>query len=247
MAGLPQAGQNPSPLRSLPRLFVPGADPSAPIPIPAPELDKLRKVLRLGTGDWVAILPNDGSIVRCQIQRSQAIPEDVHWPETEPIRQLTLIQALPKGDKLDEIVRACTEIGVVRFVLFSSERTVVRWDPNKLQVRIGRLETIAREAAEVSFRTRLPAFEVVADLASAFDRFPNAWVLSELDGTNRELASIEQQDVALIVGPEGGWSPLESERIGERGVTLGPRILRVEHAGPAAVACLLLRGQTPSR
>lgn len=225
------------PLRSLPRVFVPGAEATGSIPLPAEELDKLRKVLRLSPGAQIAILPNDGTILRCRLEAKSAIPEEVFRPETESPIRLVVAQALPKGDKLDEIVRACTEIGVAHFVLFPSERTVVKWDAKKTADRVQRLENIAREAAEVSFRTVLPTFEVRADLADVLNGYPEAQVLSEVEGIPR---SFRREAGTVVVGPEGGWANRELAIIGDRGVTLGPRVLRVDHAAPAAAAMVLL-------
>lgn len=227
------------PLRSLPRIFVPGADPEDEIELPKEELDKLRKVLRLSPGAQIAVLPNDGSLIRCELEVRTARPLQVYHPNTEPALKLTLAQALPKGDKLDEIIRACTEIGVSRFVLFPSERTVVKWDEKKTHDRLHRLETIAREAAEVSFRTKLPAIELAKDLADVLKREPDAIVLSEVEGLSEPLKP-RGNAMTIVVGPEGGWAGRELKLIGDRGVTLGPRVLRVDHAGAAAAAILLL-------
>ena len=226
-----------SALRGLPRVFVPGADPEATIALPKEEVDKLRRVLRLSAGAEIAILPNDGSVLRCRFTGREAESLERFWPQTEPIRRLSVCQALPKGDKLDEIVRACTEIGVAHFAFFESDRTVVKWDREKLDSRLSRLATIAREACEIAFRTKLPTFEVLGDLGDVLRKYPEAAVLSEAEG---EAARLKPDTQQIVVGPEGGWSPREIALIGSRGVTLGPRVLRVDHAAPAAAALLLL-------
>ncbi len=227
------------PLRALPRTFVPGASfEEGWIELPGDELDKLRKVLRLSSGAEVAILPDDGTLVRCRLDGRRAIALETVRPDTEASVALTLAQALPKGDKLDEIVRAGTELGVARFLLFPSERTVVRWEPPKVQDRLRRLGTIAREAAEVSFRTGLPRIEWAESLDDVLKREPEAVVLSEAEGVTAKLR--RSKTMTVVVGPEGGWAKREFERIGDRGVTLGPRVLRVDHAGPSAAAILLL-------
>jgi 16S rRNA (uracil1498-N3)-methyltransferase len=226
-------------LRSLPRVFLPGASIEGPIELPKEEVDKLRKVLRLSSGAEIAVLPNDGSLIRCRLDGHRAVPETVEWPSSEPALSLTLAQALPKGDKIDEIIRACTELGVSRFVLFPSDRTVVRWDERKTADRIHRLQVIAREAAEVSFRTKLPSFELAAKLEEVLTMHPDATVLSEVEGISPRLQATSEL-MTIVVGPEGGWSPRELALIGDRGVTLGPRVLRVDHAAAAAAALLLL-------
>lgn len=227
-------------LRGLPRVFVPDADPSGPIELPREEIDKLRKVLRLSAGDEIAVLPDDGTIVRCEFQTKVALPREVIEVDSEPRLHLTLAQALPKGDKLDEIVRAGTEIGISRFLLFPSERTVVRWDEKKTLDRVERLRAIARESAELSFRTRLPDFDLAKDLAEVLKKEPDAVVLSEVEGLSPKLKATGDR-MTVVVGPEGGWAPRELTLIGNRGITLGPRVLRVEHAGAAAAAILLLQ------
>lgn len=226
-------------LRGLPRVFVPGATSDGPFELPKPEVDKLRKVLRLSSGAEIAVLPNNGSLIRCNLDGHSAAPMTVEWPDTEPKLRLTVAQALPKGDKLDEIVRSCTEIGVSHFLLFPGDRTVVRWDARKTADRVNRLQIIAREAAEVSFRTRIPTFEVCIDLADVLGRYSAPTVLSEVEGIGARLKP-EGEAMTIVVGPEGGWSPKELGLIGDRGVTLGPRVLRVDHAAAAAAAVLLL-------
>jgi len=227
------------PLRALPRVFVPGADPSDVIELPSEEVDKLRKVLRLSAGAQIAVLPNDGTVVRCEFTGRTAMPVSIETPDVEAPLRLTLAQSLPKGDKLDEIVRAGTELGVAGFILFQSERTIVRWDAKKVADRIARMQTIAREAAEVSFRTRLPVFSYADGLEAVLRENPTAIVLSEAEGESHPLRRLGDE-MTVVVGPEGGWAPRELKLIGDRGVTLGPRVLRVDHAGPAAAALLLL-------
>lgn len=227
------------PLRSLPRIFLPGADPLDAIELPKEEVDKLRKVLRLEEGDLIAVLPNDGSLVRCQFRERKAWPVGIEWPQTEPRKRVTLAQALPKGDRIDTIIHMCTEIGVSEFVFFGADRSVVKWDAAKRAERLRRLEAVAREAAEQSYRVKLTPVGFEADLLAILRRFPNAVVLSEVEGTERKLSNASAE-VVVVVGPEGGWSPRELELIGDRGVTLGPRVLRADTAGPAAAALLLL-------
>ncbi len=226
------------PLRALPRVFVPGTSSTDLIELPQSEVDKLRKVLRLTAGAQIAVLPNDGSVIRCEFTGRDAKPIEVEWPDVEPELKLTVAQSLPKGDKLDEIVRACSEIGVVHFILFPSERTIVQWDEKKVQSRLQRLAIIAREAAEVSFRAKMPTVEHMTSLGAVLKAKPDAVVLSESDQEFKRLNP--SPEMTIVVGPEGGWSKRELELIGDRGVTLGPRVLRVDHAGPAAAAILLL-------
>jgi len=230
------------PLRSLPRVFVPGADPLDVIELPKEEVEKFRKVLRLEEGSQIAVLPDDGSLIRCEFRARKAHPLGVEWPQTEASLELTLAQALPKGDRIDTVIHMCTEIGVTRFVFFGADRSVVRWDQSKRAEKLRRLVAVAREAAEQSFRVKIPEISFESDLAAVLEQWPEAVVLSEVEHLEATLESVGTVSV-LVVGPEGGWSPKEIQLIGERGVTLGPRVLRTDTAGPAAAAILLLKGR----
>jgi 16S rRNA (uracil1498-N3)-methyltransferase len=229
------------PLRALPRCFL-EIDPlsTEPIELPAAEYDKFRKVLRLEKGDHVAILPNDGSIIRCEYLGKAVAPLERTLLQTESLTKVTLIQALPKMEKLETIVRMCTELGVSNFVLFPSDRTVVRWEPKKLKDRIHRLETIIKESAEVSCRGILPTITYIQNLDAVLSQYPNAAALSEYENVTKHL-NLNGSSCEIIVGPEGGWAPREVSKVADRSVTLGPRVLRVETAAVASCSYLLLQ------
>jgi 16S rRNA (uracil1498-N3)-methyltransferase len=220
-------------------VFVPGANPVDPIELPKEEVDKLRKVLRLAEGDPIAVLPNDGSVIRCEFRDSKAWPKDIERPPTEPDLKVTLAQALPKADRIDTIIRMGTEIGISHFIFFGADRSVVKWDEAKRHERLRRLVVIAREAAEQSFRMIIPTVSFEKDLNAILNNHANAIVLSEVEGVQSKLTR-SSDAMTIVVGPEGGWSPRELGLIGDRGVTLGPRVLRTDTAGPAAAAVLLL-------
>lgn len=227
------------PLRAIPRAFIGPLPEELPglIELPQADADKFRKVLRLGTGDLIALLPGDGRLVVCRLRGKDAEPVETYRPETESSVRVTLALAFPKPEKLEESVRMATEMGVARFLLFPSDRTVVKWDEAKREAKLRRLSAIAREAAEVAFRVRLPEFSLAASLDEVLTLHPEAQVLSESESARGRL---EPKDgMVVVVGPEGGWSPRESALIGNRAVTLGPRVLRVDTAVAAACALAL--------
>lgn len=226
-------------LRSLPRVFVPGAQPNEPIDLPKDEQEKLHKVLRLPQGAHIAVLPGDGSLIRCEYRARQALPIHVEHPQTERPLRVTIAQAFPKGDRVETVIRMGTELGVAAFALFPADRSVVKWDESKALDRLRRYGAIAREAAEQSYRTRLPAVEIVAGLAEVLNRWPAAIVLSESENVSATLPT-PSDEATIVVGPEGGWSPREIALIGDRAVTLGPLVLRTDTAGIAVAARLLL-------
>jgi 16S rRNA (uracil1498-N3)-methyltransferase len=225
-------------LRALPRIFIPGADMSTPFEIPKAEFDKLHNVLRLRSGDMVGIMPNDGTFWVCELESRIAHPQSRHDLDTEPELWVTLAQALPKGDKLDGVIRACTEVGVSKFIVFPSDRSIVRWEEKKLDDKMRRLDALAKEAAETSFRMRIPRIEYRASLEQVMNE-EGLTVLSEMESETVKLTRTGHR-MTLVVGPEGGWSPREVTRIAGKAATLGPRVLRTEHAGVAAASLLLL-------
>ena len=212
---------------------------AAPFEIPRAEFDKLHNVLRLRSGARIGVLPNDGTFWECEIDGRYAKPLEKHTPNTEPSLQVTIAQALPKGDKLDDVVRSCTELGVSHFIVFPSDRSIVKWEDKKLSDKMRRLESLVKEAAETAFRTKIPLVEYRQSLADVM-RKPNIIALSESEKEFKTLKSAIQEPQTLLVGPEGGWSPREVELLLPYAVTLGPRVLRTEHAGFAAAAKLLI-------
>jgi len=235
------------PLRALPRVFLPGANLSEPFELPPDEADKLRKVLRLSTGDPFAVLPDDGSLWVCHLDGKKGIPQKQEWPDTEPSIALALAQALPKGDRLETVLRMGTEIGVARFILFPAERSIVKWEPQKLEAKVKRLRTIVRESAEQSFRCLLPTVEIRDSLLDLIKSESDAIALSEHEGLRKTLWNtvVERiqngaKAITLVVGPEGGWSKGEHLTIADKAVTMGPLVMRTDTAGPAAAAVVLM-------
>jgi 16S rRNA (uracil1498-N3)-methyltransferase len=215
-------------------------------PLPPEELRKLRDVLRLRSGAEIAVLPNDGTVLRCRLSGRQAELVAVEAPATEAARRVTIAIAHCRPEALEQAVRMTAELGVHRILLFPSDRSVVRWSEEKLLAKLGRLRAIAREASEVAFRVRLPQVDRMASLDHILEAHPTALVLSESERVERRLvdALVETEEPVLVIGPEGGWSPQEGERIAHRAVTLGPRVLRVDTAAVCALT-LALYGSRP--
>lgn len=206
--------------------------------LPEEEYSKFHKVLRMKSGDEVALLGGDGRLVRAKLEGRGVHPIETLHPDTEPMTRLTLCLAMPKNESLDESVRMASEIGVDSIVVFPSDRTVVKWDDKKREARLRRLRAISREASEVCFRTLLPKISLSGSLGELLEEQTNAQVLSEVEGNDRRM--VVQSPMTLVIGPEGGWSPREVGLIGDRAVTLGPRVLRVDTAVAAACALALL-------
>ena len=194
----------------------------------------LTHVIRLRTGDEFEAIDGTGScylaaitapgaqIMRIAITLSQEL--------TQPI---TLICALPKGNNFDDLVRACTELGVTKIIPAISDRTLLNPSPQKLQ----RWRKIAQEAAEQSEQLVVPTIEEPQALKTIFEELvdPAYKYLCEARGEHPHLLtsiqSTESIDMPIIIaiGPEGGWTDAEvALAIGHdfQLVSLGARILR---------------------
>ena len=234
------------PIRALPRVFLEHASfIDNAFHLPDDELKKFRNVLRLSNGDQIGVLLGDGALHRCELRDNKAVLVERIEIATEARRAVHLAFAFPKGDKTDEIVRMTTELGVNSLTLFPADRSIVKWDSKKSSEKLRRLKTITREACEVSFRSKLPAIAVESSLQQVLKSAHNTFVLSESETVQRSLCDsvVSVNECMLVLGPEGGWSPTEHSLIGERAVTLGPRVLRVVTAAVAAVAIAV----TPER
>lgn len=206
-------------------------------PVPEPIVRQVRSVLRLRDGDELVLLPGDGSEALCSLESGDCVVRERRLTAAEPSHRLTIVQALLKGDGLEQVIRRGTEVGVASFELVVTERCVARdINPQRLE----RLRTVAREAAEQSERGIVPTVTGPAPLTTALA--PASVLLLERQATPR-LGEMEPPST-LIIGPEGGWTPDEVEearRAGARLAGLGPRILRSETVAPVAAAVVLSR------
>ncbi|HET8776554.1 MAG TPA: RsmE family RNA methyltransferase [Candidatus Limnocylindria bacterium] len=206
-------------------------------PLPESIARQVRTVLRLGDGDRLVLLPGDGSAARCRLDGDECVVEERTAVESEPGHRLTVVQALLKGDALEDVVRQATEIGVGRFRLVVTQRCVARdISERKLQ----RLRAIAREAAEQSERGIVPEIEPPIALAGAVDR-GSVLLYERHDGAR--LSALEPP-ATVIIGPEGGFTAAEldqAQEVGARLAGLGPRILRSQSVAAAAASVILSR------
>lgn len=218
----------------------------------ADETRHLVRVLRLGPGDVVTAADGRGRAweVRIATLGDMATGTIVRAAPVAPESPLaiSLVQGIPKGDRMEAIVRATTELGVARILPALTDRTVVRLDPARGRERARRWQRVAREATKQCGRAVVPAVEPPKPLAEwiASDEPADLRLcLWEIEG--EPLRSVLRRcdpaarSATVIVGPEGGLTGDEVARARAAGyvaVTLGSRILRTETAGPAIVALL---------
>lgn len=218
------------------RFFVPADAVSGErFTIPATIERQVRGVLRLRTGDRVILLTGDGDESICRLDGGDCVLEERRVAAGEPAHRLTVLQALIKGDGLEEVIQHGTELGVASFRLWVADRSVARDLSSR---RLDRLRAIAREAAEQSERGLVPDVDGPVALRTALQ--PGTVVLHERTRGAR-LRSLPPPR-ALVIGPEGGFSDRELALARSSGVTLaglGPRILRSETVALAAAAVVL--------
>jgi 16S rRNA (uracil1498-N3)-methyltransferase len=198
---------------------------------------QVRAVLRLRDGDRLVLLTGDGTELGCRLDGSDCVVEDRRVAPGEPRHRLEVIQAILKGDGLEDVIQHATEVGVAAFTLVVTERCVAREISPR---RLDRLRVIARESAEQSERGVVPSVVGPVPLRAAL-RPPAALLLER--HAERRLRDAAPPS-AIVIGPEGGFSPSEVAAATAAGldlVGLGPRILRSESVAAAAAAIVLSR------
>lgn len=170
--------------------------------------------------------------------------------------KITLFQGLPKADKMELIIQKAVELGVYRVVPVEMKRCVVKLDAKKAKAKTARWQQIAEAAAKQSKRAIIPEISEPMSLKNALEFTAGMQVklipyeLAEgMDKTRTLLEAITPgQEVAVFIGPEGGFDEAEVQAAMEHGlepITLGRRILRTETAGMTVLAWLsyLLEGK----
>lgn len=237
------------------RFFVdPGQITGDTIRIIGPDVRHILKVLRLKIGDELIVADGTGLEYFGRIaslDKSKVVVTAFHKQQalSEAPVKVTLLQGIPKGDKMDFIVQKCTELGVSRIVPVVTKRTVVQLSEEKAKARRQRWQRIAEEAAKQSQRASIPVVEEVILLQEALEKHSDQPLLVLWEGeksqTMKEVLKNHREKsshFALLIGPEGGLDPEEVALAKARqawAVTLGPRILRTETAGLAALTMIL--------
>ena len=221
------------------------------------------RVLRLRAGEHLAVVDAASDYFEVEVTSATddglmvSIAQRLGAPPAAPT--VMLVQGLAKGDKMDEVVRHGTELGVAAFLPLACERSVVRLDGKKAASRAQRWRAIAKSAAMQSGQRRVPEVADPLGVGAACELLREATALlvcwEEAPGTaslrealDRGLAACgagaADARVAVVVGPEGGLTEAEVDALlacNPRSslVTLGPSILRTETAGVVAPALVL--------
>lgn len=225
------------------------------IRLTGPDVNHIRKVLRMREGEEILISDGQGRDFHCRIEaiEEEEVTAQILWVldgNAELASDITLFQGLPKGDKMEFIIQKCVELGVARIVPVNTKRTIVKLDAKKEQARIKRWSGISESAAKQSGRGRIPEVTGVKSFAEALEEAKKLnmclipyELARDMAQTREVLSSIKPgMSVGIFIGPEGGFEEEEveqAEAAGARPITLGRRILRTETAGMAVLAMLV--------
>ena len=206
------------------------------------ELGRHMRALRLAVGSEIVLLPQSGDGVAAELlENSDLLLKSVIKRPLLHLPDISIASAWPKGSRGDELVRRATELGVKRLIPLSCERSVVgrkELSPSK----VSRWHKITKEACQQCRRPDLPLIEgellTIKQLASTFSDHLRICLSPGATPLGQVVAQSDQP-ILLIVGPEGGFSPAEEQQLKEDGAQLagiGQTILRIEAAGPTALA-----------
>jgi 16S rRNA (uracil1498-N3)-methyltransferase len=233
----------------IPQPLAPGAD----VALPDSAAAHLTRVLRMGVGDGCIAFNGDGNDYAATLETvgkrevRLRIGAATRVERESPLR-ITLLQGVAKGEKMDLILQKATELGVQAFVPVWSQRSDVKLDGDRAAKRLDHWRGVVAAACEQSGRAMVPGVTAPVALQAALAALPahDARLLLDPAGdrSSRSLALGDDASLCIAVGPEGGWSPLDRDQLqaaGFAGLRLGPRVLRTETAGLAAIAALQAR------
>lgn len=236
----------------LTRVFVPPANGALgagmEVELPATAGEHIARVLRLRQGAALTVFDGGGGEWSAQItslvRNRVGVRCLAHQPaERESALDITLLQSLARGEKMDWIMQKATELGVTHILPLNAARSVVQIDDARAAGRLAHWRAVAASACEQCGRNRLPQIAAPSAIEAIGDAQLPATRLALAPDASIPLvgAAVQAGALALLVGPEGGLTPEESAMAQRAGFTLvrfGPRILRTETAAIAAIAAL---------
>lgn len=207
-------------------------------------------VLRLKQNDSLILFNGQGGEYEARIthiSKKEIIVDIIHFfsNEIELPYELTLAQALPESNKIDWILEKSVELGARHFIPLQAQRCVVRLSLERAEKKAQHWQNILIAATEQSGRNRLCTLAPVQTLSTWLSQAQQELKILLTPRANLSLSEWAQnttpQSTTLMIGPEGGFSPEEEQMAKQQGallLSMGPRILRTETAGLAALATL---------
>ncbi|MBQ9673230.1 MAG: 16S rRNA (uracil(1498)-N(3))-methyltransferase [Ruminococcus sp.] len=209
----------------------------------------IAKSLRMNKGEGLTLCSPSGTVHDSIIEDISADTVSVKilsskLSDAEPNIEVTLYQALPKGDKMEFIIQKAVELGVTKIVPMISSRCISRPDKKSLSKKIPRWQKIAKQAAMQSGRGIIPKIGKCVSFKEAVDSADGKKIIFyELGGEIvRKILGNKPEKISIFIGSEGGFSSEEVALVTESGgqkATLGKRILRAETAPLAALTIIM--------
>ena len=205
-------------------------------------------VMRMKKGDEIEVV-SDGKVFLCRIDNLHPLEVSViHEIENDvELKEcITLLFALTKGDKIDLVLQKATELGVKKVALIESERTVVKYEGKDIDKKLARFNKIMKEASEQSHRLVVPELLGIYNLKNLpkeiFSDINYVAYEKDANDISGAFSKLEKgKSISILIGPEGGFSEQEINRLTEQGfirTSLGKRILRAETAAIYALSVI---------
>ncbi len=218
------------------------------IPLPQDQAHYLRNVMRLNAGEPIVLFNGKGGEFHCRIeqlarQQSSCLVESFSDINREMPCRVHIVQAACRSEKIEIVLQKATELGAASFQIIRSERSSLKLDGAKLAKRIQRWQKIIIEAVEQSGRTIVPEVHWRSRLTDigqhglCFFLHPE----THLSWQQQRKDITAAANITLAIGPEGGWSTSDIDRLTQNGfqpLCFGPRIMRTETAAPALLAAI---------
>lgn len=211
----------------------------------------IARSLRMRVGDMLTLACGDGFDYGCVIDEitADSVILTVCYQQAnncEPDVKVSLYQGVPKGDKMEDIIQKCTELGIYEVTPTLTHRSVSRPDGKAAEKKNARYRKIALEAAQQSGRGIVPAVNRMTSLENAVKNDTAELKIIFYEGGGEKLSTQllgNAKSISIYIGPEGGFEESEVELIKSSGgvaASLGARILRTQTAPVAALTAIML-------
>ena len=213
------------------------------------------RVLRLNAGDTIQLFNGDGYDYSCElisVKKSEVLAKVLAQSavKNESPLNITLLQGISSGDRMDYTIQKAVELGVAAIQPISTERSVVKLSAERAEKRLAHWQSVVHSACEQSGRAKIPSVAVPVSLTAWLQANNDAGaglntftriLLNPIGATQLSALPKTTQNIQLLIGAEGGLSQMEIDLATHHGfqsITLGPRILRTETAAVAAISSM---------
>ena len=231
----------------------PSLHPGGVVELPEQAAHHALKVLRVGAGETAILFDGTGGQWSARLEpagkRLHAHLDAFEDTDREPPLAVSLLQCLPAADKMDFVVQKAVELGVAAIQPLAAKRSILRLSGERMERRVAHWNSVAVAACEQCGRNKVPLVAAIFDLPQylAAKNAQNGLRLIGLPQGGVRLREVpppaaDNNAVSILIGPEGGFEDGELKAATVAGfipVSLGPRVLRTETAGPAALAAIM--------